>query len=270
MPRSAIVKPGRTRIWTGSSRMAGIARPMVLLAVGTWGLLAIVLSMVIVVVLFSEVFPVRDIDINGELRQLQPEVIHTVAEEYTKGGFFMADVDGLQQELLRDPWVHDVVVRRRWPDTISLDIVEERAFARWRNKGFLSYSGDFFLLTDVDVLHHSLPLMSGPEQSHKEVFARYQYISEVLAPARLRVLELHSSARNSWTVKLSNGWMVHLGREKLERNLRRLVAIVNNVLTGRSSEVGVVDMRYENGYAVLWKNQLSTNSDLAVKVRGGQ
>ena len=246
--------------------VAGVARPLVLLAVITWGGVVIALSMVVIMVFSDESFPIRGIDINGELRQLHPELIRAVSEPYMQRGFFMSDIAGMQRELARDPWVRTATVRRKWPDRISVDIVEESAFARWEDQGFLSHSGEFFVLTDVTVLHGSLPLMSGPDNSHQEVFGKYQHIAGVLGQFSIEVNELHLGARNDWRMKLGNGWQIQLGREHADRNLQRLVSVVFNVLAGRSREVDVVDMRYENGYAVSWKKQIATNSDLTAKM----
>ena len=243
-----------------------MARPLVLLAVVTWGGAAIVFSWVILFIVSNDSFPVRNIEVNGNLRQLQADVVRAVAQPYLQRGFFFADIDTLRQELARDPWVRDVVVRRRWPDSIRVDIVEEQAFARWRDEGFLSYKGEFFVLNDVATLSGGLPLMSGHGQSHQEVFAKYRHISAVLDSLGLQVDELHLSKRNSWWMKLDNGWRVYLGRERVERNLQRLAAVVFYVLAGRTAEVDKVDMRYENGYAVVWKQLSVPASDLTAKL----
>lgn len=249
-----------------AAKAAGVARPLVLLAAVTWGGVAFALTMVMIVVFSDSAFPIRGIDINGELRQLHPDLIRSVSEPYAQRGFFMSDISGMQRELARDPWVRTVAVRRKWPDRIQVDIVEESAFARWGDQGFLSHNGEFFVLTDVTVLHDSLPLMSGPDNSHREVFDKYRYMAGVLAPLSIGVSELHLGARSDWRMRLDNGWQVRLGREHADHNLRRLVSVVFNVLAGRSQEVDMVDMRYEHGYAVSWKKQAAANSDLTAKI----
>ena len=142
----------------------------------------------------------------------------------------------------------------------------EWAFARWGDTGFLGSAGDFFVLADVSVLQQRLPLLLGPPDSRQQVFQQYLAARRLLQPAGLSIQSMQVNQRNAWQLQLNNGWQVYLGRRHMEDNLQRLVQVVHKVLKARAHEVDIVDMRYENGYAVVWKQEsdkLPLSSELA-------
>lgn len=46
------------------------------------------------------------------------------------------NLNQLRQELQSHPWIHQVSVRREWPSTLKVEVVEEVPIARWESRGF--------------------------------------------------------------------------------------------------------------------------------------
>lgn len=76
-------------------------------------------------------FPLRQIHIKGELRNLIEADFQTVAGGYIGQNFFVANLDELNTALATNPWIETVAVRRWWPDTVEISLRERTAFGYW-------------------------------------------------------------------------------------------------------------------------------------------
>jgi cell division protein FtsQ len=100
-----------------------------------------------------------------------------------------------------------------------------------------------------------MPTFAGPEGSAPLLLARYQEFEQALAPLGRHPESLLLSRREAWQVKLDDGLVLELGRDEakhpLSERLARYVAYFPAALEKtRLIAVGVVDMRYPNGFAL--------------------
>jgi cell division protein FtsQ len=66
------------------------------------------------------------------------------------------------------------------------------------------------------------------------------------------VLGVRLSARGSWSLALSNGARIVVGRAEPEPRLERLVSVLPQLLSGEPRPFERIDLRYTNGFAVRW------------------
>jgi cell division protein FtsQ len=122
--------------------------------------------------------------------------------------------------------------------------------------------GDLFTANQGE-LDDDLPAFDGPEGTAKEVVARYHDFEKWFAPLDAKPEEVTLSPRFAWTVKLSNGTQVELGRERNQDTLndrcKRFVASWPSV-TGRwGKDIEYADLRYPNGFAIRAANMRFIN-----------
>lgn len=196
--------------------------------------------------------PVKQVKIEGEFRHLSEEKLHELVHDKARGNFFNLDVSAVRNALLADPWVRDVSVQRVWPDTIRVFVTEQFAVARWGDKGLLNDRGRFFAPA-ANTYPDNLPLLAGPDGTQILMLEKYIFLEKVLGPHDLHVGILRLNERRAWLFELDDGLKVELGRENFEERASRFVQLVINGLATRISEAEKIDMRYPNGYAVLWK-----------------
>ena len=173
-----------------------------------------------------------------------------------KGNFFTTNLEQVRIAFESVPWVRKATVRREWPDQLIVEVEEHEALGTWGENGrLLSVKGDLFTanLAEADE-DHALPELDGPEGSEKEVLARFAQLRAWFAPIALTPEKLDLSSRYAWTVKLSNGMSVALGREKdkdtLHSRVKRLVGIYPQLVTRLADGIDTIDMRYQNGLAL--------------------
>jgi len=99
----------------------------------------------------------------------------------------------------------------------------------------------------------NLPQLEGPEGTQEMVLKEYFFLEQLLRTHGMSLDVLRLDERRAWWFKLNAGLQVELGRENFEERATRFVKIVANALGPRMPDAIKIDMRYPNGYAVMWK-----------------
>ncbi|MGH8564593.1 MAG: cell division protein FtsQ/DivIB [Gammaproteobacteria bacterium] len=199
-----------------------------------------------------ETLPIREVFIEGEFRQLKPSELEALVARQVYGGFFTVRVADVQHGLRRDPWVKAASVSREWPDGLRVTVYEERAVARFGERGLLSPEGVLFSPPAASY-PAGLPLLDGPKGTEAQVLMRYHHLAELLDQAGLRAQGLAQDARGSWRFVLRDGPLVLVGREDFERRVKRFVAHYRRIVQSGRGVVARVDLRHTNGIAVSFK-----------------
>lgn len=209
---------------------------------------------------------IAEVVIEGELNYVSGEVIKDSVVRFVTSSLVSLDLDVLKQELEAQPWIREVAIRREWPDRLIIHIEEEVPIARWGENSLLNQQGAIFTPPDISALM-SLPLLSGPVEDAKEVMEQYLEFNQLLYPLGVRIRDLTMNARGAWTMTLTNGIVVRLGREQELARLRRLVVFLQAMGPERLNDVVALDLRYRNGIAVEHDNTPRVPQDGALVVR---
>jgi cell division protein FtsQ len=140
-------------------------------------------------------------------------------------------------------------VTRIWPGTLSLNLTEQVAIARWGNEQLLNQYGEIFQPERLLELS-SLPLLTGPEDSQETVMLQYQELNQILFPAGLRLSGLSLSKRGSWEYLLNEQMKVAAGRDDVFEKTQRFIDFYLIQPFEESSQFLSIDLRYSNGIAV--------------------
>ena len=196
-------------------------------------------------------FPLAVVEVKGDFRYLGKEDLQAAIAPYVGEGFFTVDVTAIRIAAEQLPWVHKASVRRVWPETLRVQIVEQQPVARWQEDGYLNTQGvAFFPQRKADDL--VLPHLQGPQGLEQRVLAHYRRVVQTLAPLGLQVQQLALDERRAWSVQLNDGVQLRLGRTGPWQRLQRFVRAYPGVFAGRLIELQRVDLRYSNGFSVLW------------------
>lgn len=201
--------------------------------------------------------PVSRVVVNGEFRQVDRQLIVSEVEPFLKAGFLRLDLDGIRQQLRSEPWIFDVTVLRRWPNEIVIAVEEQSVIARWGEDGFLNHRGELFQPRDVDTEGLNiagLPLLKGPKGSSTEVMSHFRELSDTLSQHGLTIRELGLNEHGSWYATLDNDIDMFLGSGEIMQKVRRFLVAYQSVLASDFYKAKSVDMRYNGGFAVAWRN----------------
>ncbi|MDK2122466.1 cell division protein FtsQ/DivIB [Parachitinimonas caeni] len=198
------------------------------------------------VAVHSPLFPVRKIQVDGQLSHITREQLQYVIRNELKGTFFTLDLDKTRQAFEKLPWVRQVSVRRRWPDRLEVTMEEHVALARWGSVSLLNTFGERFDAASND----PLPVLEGPDGSEKDLAAGYINFKEQLAPIKLQPTHVWLSARRAWRLELDKQLVLEVGRDNAETRVKKFVLAYPNTLAVMNRTVDYVDLRYPNGFAV--------------------
>lgn len=193
--------------------------------------------------------PISKVRMENQWQQVSEDEVGIALLEFMGTGFFNFDVRSAKQKLELMPWVEFVSVKRIWPDTLSIELQEEVAIARWGDSSYLNQTGEVIKpMTAAE--NQSLPTLNGPDGSQIEVMRQYQKLNQLLSPEGLRLTELDYSKRGSWDLTINDTIHVSAGKVDVFENITRLVTFITTRAEIDMADIASVDLRYRNGFAV--------------------
>ncbi|QCR37155.1 cell division protein FtsQ [Nissabacter sp. SGAir0207] len=171
------------------------------------------------------------------------------------GTFMTQDVDVIQQQIERLPWIKQASVRKQWPDELKIHLVEYVPVARWNDLHMVDADAKSFSVPSERVGKQTLPLLYGPEGSEQDVLQGYRTMSQTLAASKFTLKIVSMTARHSWQLALDNDIRIDLGRDDRAGRLQRFIElfpVLQQQAQTDSKRISYVDLRYDTGAAVGW------------------
>ncbi len=199
-------------------------------------------------------FPLQQVEIRGEFKNIEPVVLRDLVMEAAKGGFFAVDMQSIRRTVEQQAWVDRASVRRIWPDTLHVDVVEQVPLARWSKDALVNQRGESFRPGD-GLYPAGLPHLNGPEGASQEVSNRFRQISTSLSGIGLKVKMLQMDQRRAWVMVTEHGIWFELGSQQVEERLQRFINLYRQLHEVGQRELRSVDLRYRHGFALRWQQQ---------------
>lgn len=213
----------------------------------------IVLCIAVIAVVNSQLFPLRKVSVQGAPQHLEIAAVEQALRGRVVGNFFGVDLVAVRAAMESIPWVRRVEVRRHWPDTIVAKVEEHKALARWHDERLVNTHGELFG-GRVDA---ELPRFNGPSGTEAAVTAHYREFARLVSALDMRITDIELSPRHAWELKLAGQereLTILLGRDQTRHSaadrLQRFVAIYPTTVGPLHRDIGYVDLRYPNGFAL--------------------
>lgn len=260
-----------------------------------WGIVLVFVLLVGVIGLFlldwlyhPEKFRIEEVEIHGRLEHLDPELVRTAVATELDGNYFSARLEDIEAAVRELPWVIDASVRRQWPSTLVVGVEEARPIAAWGADRWLDTSGDLVARESWDGW---LPALDGPENMKEFVWRTFREWHGMFAEQGLSLDRLEFDERELWymTLSLAGQEVPHhpaeaeaKEKEKAESEtgadvpppaiiaevvmivdnldagarIRRLISALNSQLIAEFPGMRSIDLRYPNGFAIHWVNDV--------------
>lgn len=199
--------------------------------------------------------PVNKIRVHGAFVNVDEVMLHRAVAGVVAGGYFNIDVERVREVVEQLAWVSKASVRRVWPDTLSVSIVEQQPVAISEKMGLINANGDIFKPLNK-ILPESLPVFEGDPKLNKLMLVKYYEMNKLLVVINRQITYLKIDARHAVELKLDNGLKVVLGRGHIIPRLERFMQIYQKTLADHIKDIEVIDLRYTNGMAISWKKKL--------------
>jgi cell division protein FtsQ len=225
----------------------------------------------------SPLFPIRGIQLEGEVVRNTVSTIRANAAPQLAGNFFSVDLRSARSAFETVPWVRRAVVRRVWPDHLAVRLEEHQAAALWEGSGYanepqdtdklVNSYGEVFQANVDDVEEDGLPLLTGPEGSAAQMLALHRRLRPLFASLAMGIDKLSLSGRGSWRVELDSGATVEVGRgteEEVVARTERFVRTLHLASAQYPQPLEYADLRHADGYALRLRGVSTTPNDAAV------
>lgn len=199
----------------------------------------------------SERWPLTQLRVSAEFQRVSERQVQAAVQPHLGQGFFAVDLAAVHQALDALPWVDHVAVRKHWPDTLEIVLVEHRALARWGQSRLLADSGQLFEVPDMETLI-GLPAFEAEDSETQVLIEGYRQFQARAQSVGDSVDLLSLSPRGAWTLRLASGTDVVLGRAEALPRLERFFAALPELMRAQSRPLLRADLRYANGFALLW------------------
>ena len=201
-------------------------------------------------------WPVRSLQVEAEYNHVSAEQIRAAADMHLGTGFFALKLEDVRAAVAALPWVEGVEARKRWPDTIELRVRERQPFARWGEQRLIGRDGTLFSVPGGDALQ-GLPRLGGPDDALVDVVDFYTKTQRALSGSGLILTGVSLNERGSWTLTLASGAQILLGHKLADERLQRFLAVIPRLSAGHAGSFQRADLRYSNGFAILWATALA-------------
>jgi cell division protein FtsQ len=196
-------------------------------------------------------FGIADVHISGNARTPPDALVAALGLEPGQS-IFEADLQAARQRLLALDWVADADVRRRYPGSIYVTIVEKRPFALWQAPSGLfviERSGGTITSKNLESFA-SLPKLIGPDaNTGADIVDAVAQHRAVLA----RVKAMERVADRRWNLILDDGVIVKLPEDNWQKQIATLEhLIVDKAILER--DVTEIDLRNSTNYFFLLKS----------------
>lgn len=250
------VRTGRSN----GSRLAGILFLLIVLGVMSAGGYVVVRWMN-----DASRLPLSKLVVTGQMHYTTNDDIRQAILSLGAPGTFMSqDVDVIQQQIERLPWIQQVSVRKQWPDELKIHLVEYVPVARWNDLHLVDADGKSFSVPANHLGKEKRVMLYGPEGSESEVLAGWHQMDAMLAAGKFRLKAASMTARRSWQLVLDDDTRLELGRNEDMKRLKRFIQLwptLQQQAQAENKRIGYVDLRYDSGAAVGWAPPLIQTTD---------
>ena len=127
-------------------------------------------------------------------------------------GFWGQDVAPIQAQIEALPWVKGAIVRKMWPNRLSIWVSEYQPVAFWNQNQFVTLDGIVFQLPSVRLIAKNLPYLGGPDYQSLKVIETWNQIYVNLKSNNIMAKGVNIDDRGAWQVQLDNDIVLKLGR----------------------------------------------------------
>lgn len=196
--------------------------------------------------------PISHVRVAGELREITEVSLREAISPHLANGFFRLDVTAVRESVLKLPWLKSVSVRRTWPGSLHIAVIEHEAEARWQDGGLVAVDGTLFR-PPPESYPVGLPILWGMPGTHARMLEQYRALQLALGPMKRKIYRFTRTKRPIWEIELDTGLTIVAADKDPLSVVEQFARTAAAVLGERIDNMLNVDLRYANGFAVRWR-----------------
>jgi cell division protein FtsQ len=205
------------------------------------------------------IFPISVVKVEADYTHLSQEELQAAISSDLPASFWTVDILSLENRLQAIAWVESVDIQKVWPETLKVRVNEKKLLARWGKDGLLSDKEEIFYPESQNLPNgfDQFPILYGPTEQVKNVVKQYNILQEMLSNKGMTIKMLYMSQSGAWSIRLTNGTMLLLGRDEPVKRLARFLHAYDSIFMNQPDDGQIhfarrVDLRYPHGMAISW------------------
>lgn len=193
--------------------------------------------------------PIQTVKLTSELQQISMQEVNQVLQTYVGSSFWKVELNKIQSDLTRLDWVSQAVVKRSWPDQLTITIEEQTPVARWGDTGLVNHKGEVFFPSSITGFENYVRL-EGRLESATQVLTELGEFQSILNGLNWSIEQLAESVDGGWQIDVLDGPRLLLAKEGNKTQLVRFVRSYEQLKEASRNSAQVYDLRYSNGFSV--------------------
>ncbi len=152
----------------------------------------------------------------------------------------------LAKNILADPWIKNLSIKREIPDTLIINIEEFLPFAIWKtdnNIHLIDEEGKIILIPEHDVRKFSYLIIVAGDGAKDNIYSLFNMLSSN-SSLFSRIKSALFIGKRRWNLELDNGIIVKMPEENLMTAWTRLDKILS--INGSEIDIKSIDLRNSN------------------------
>lgn len=175
-----------------------------------------------------------------------------IVEPYISDGFFHLNAVALKKELLRLPWIYDALIKKQWPDTIEVYVIEQKPILQWNADGLINFVGDFFS-PPIETFPKDLPQIVSDYGFKPDIISTYRNLQLCFNELDLNITKIVFSKYGYVEITLNNNMLIYFKEKDLLDQVKFFLVLYKKIMLNRNDQPKYIDLRYSNGgVAVKW------------------
>lgn len=217
--------------------------------------------------------PIKRVEVSGQLKFASTQQIQQQLEFLLTQSFMSLDLPKVKAGLENQPWISSVSLTRRWPDQLFVLIEEQEPVVKWLNSGFINDRGQVIKLPKPQqALISHLPFINGRQKDAVDLLAFFRKVETLLMDRHWKLIglsDVKNSGRVLSVVREPHSESERSGSQRViqldlflptlnawPRLISVLEVLESSQFSSQLSDIGGVDLRYSDGFSVLWKSKL--------------
>ena len=206
-------------------------------------------------------FPITDVVIANELKQAEAQTVQGIILNDLEHGFFDIKLNELASKIENLDWVAEVNLRRVWPNSVEVLITEHQAVAIWDESTLMSDEGILFNVPNSN--EFKLATIHGQQAMAKDLLEAYKTLEQLSNTYGLHIEQLNSMKSGEVVVRFNSNLTTVFALQDQQQQFERFQSLLstgylniqNNSNELNNKAISRLDMRYSNGFSVVWQEE---------------
>lgn len=191
-------------------------------------------------------YPIKTISFKGDFIYANENKIRKQLRSLIGQDLIKIDILKIKDNVKENDWVSNVIVERRLPDTLFIEIFEYRPIIIWNKKYYIDDKGKKFSVKQNIVL--DLPKIRSNILNYKTMYNLYINLSEMLNEIDLKIISI--SHENDMLDIHTDRYNFLVRYSLYSQKIDEFIHVFEQFQNKNKKNIQTIDLRYPTGFAV--------------------